>query len=106
MKMFLLGFLACYVIASALIFADTDTTDRWLDKFIVPFCAAGIVILIIPSLVWRFVRLCFVPVRPDVMEYLKDAHVKRLLGDVYFCYDKTAKSWINKFFLFRFKSSK
>lgn len=102
MRMFLLGFLACYVIASLLIYKDND---KWLDGFITPFCAVGIVILIIPSLIWRFVRLCFKPVRIDVMDYLKDAYVKRITGEIYFCYDKKAKNWMNKIFLFRYKSS-
>lgn len=100
MKMFLLGFLACYVISSLLIYKDDD---EWLDRFITPFCAVGIVILIIPSLIWRFVRLCFKPVRIDVMDYLKDAYVKRITGEIYFCYDKKAKNWMNKIFLFRYK---
>lgn len=103
MKLFLLGFLACYVIASLLIFEDDD---EWLYRFITPFCAAGIVVLIIPSFIWRFVRLCFKPVRLDVITYLKDAYVKRLFGNIYFCYDKKAKNWMNKIFLFRYKSSK
>lgn len=47
MKMFLLGFLACYIIASLLIYNDAD---EWLDRFITPFCAVGIVVLIIPFL--------------------------------------------------------
>lgn len=102
MKMFLLGFLACYVIASLLIYNDDD---EWLDRFITPFCAIGIAVLIIPSFIWRFVRLCFKPVRPDIMDYLKGVYVKRLFGNVYFCHDKKAKNWMNKIFLFRYKSS-
>ena len=102
MKMFLLGFLACYTIASLLIFEDDD---EWLNRFIIPFCVVGIVVLIIPSFIWRFVRLCFKPVRPDVMIYLKDAYVKCLFGNIYFCYDKKAKNWFNKIFLFRYRSS-
>ena len=103
MKMFLLGFLACYVIASLLIYKDND---EWFDRFITPFCAVGIVFLIIPSFIWRFVRFCFIPVRQDVMVYLKDVHVKRLFGNIYFCYDKKAKNWMNKIFLFRYKENK
>lgn len=101
MKMFLLGFLVCYVIASLLIY---NNDDEWLDKFIIPFCAVSLVVLIIPSFIWRFTRLCFKPVRPDVMDYLKGAYVKRLFGDIYFCYDKKAKNWLNKIFLFRYKN--
>ena len=101
MKMFLLGFLACYVIASLLIFNDAD---EWLNRFIKPFCAVGLVVLIIPFLIWRFVRLCFKPVRPDVMGHLKGAYVKRLFGNIYFCHDKKTKNWLNKIFLFRYKN--
>ena len=103
MRMFLLGFLACYVIASLLIYNDAD---EWLDRFITPFCAVGIIVLIIPSFIWRFVRLFFVPVRPDVMDYLKDTYVKRLFGNIYFCHDKKAKNWLNKIFLFRYKEDR
>lgn len=70
--------------------------DEWLEDFVVLF---------IPYSIWRFVRLCFKPVRPDVMVYLKDTYVKRLFGNIYFCYDKKAKNWLNKIFLFRYKSS-
>lgn len=101
MKMFLLGFLACYIIASLLIYNDDD---EWFDRFITPFCIVGIVVLITPSFIWRFVRLCFKPVRPDVMDYLKGVYVKHLFGNIYFCYDKKAKSWLNKIFLFRCKN--
>lgn len=79
MKMFLLSFLACYVIAFLLIYKDDDD---WLDRFITPFCAVGIVVLIIPSFIWRFVRLCFKPVKSDVMDYLKYAYVKHLFGNI------------------------
>ena len=81
MKMFLLGFLVCYVIASLLIY---NNNDGWLDRFITPFCAVGIVVLIIPSFIWRFVRLCFMPVRPDVIDYLKDTYVKRFFWQYLF----------------------
>jgi hypothetical protein len=101
MKMFLLGFLACYVITSLLIYNDDD---KWLDRFITPFRAVAIVVLIIPSFTWRFVRLCFKPVRPDVMNYLKGAYIKHLFGNIYFCHDKKAKNWLNKIFLFRYKN--
>lgn len=104
MKMFLLGFLVCYIIASLLIYNDDD---EWLDRFITPFCAVGIVVLIIPSFIWRFVRLCFKSVRPDVMmDYLKDTYVKRLFSNIYFCYDKKAKNWFNKIFLLRYKEGR
>lgn len=103
MKMFLLGFLVCYVIASLLIYNDND---KWLDRFITPFCAVGIVVLIVPCFIWRLLRLCFVPVRSDIMSYLKDSYVKRLFGNIYFCHDKKAKNWLNKIFLFRYKEDR
>ena len=103
MKMFLLGFLVCYVIASLLIYNDND---KWLNRFITPFCAVGIVILIIPCFIWRLLRLCFVSVRPDIMDCLKDVYVKHLFGNIYFCYDKKAKNWLNKIFLFRYKGGR
>lgn len=103
MKMFLLGFLACYVIASLLIYNDDK---EWLDRFITPFCAVGIVVLIIPCFIWRLLRLCFVPVRSDIMSCLKDSYVKRLFGNIYFCHDKKAKNWMNKIFLFRYKENR
>ena len=102
MKMFLLGFLACYVIASLLILEDDD---EWLYRFIAPFCVVGIVVLIIPAFIWGFVRLCFKPIRPDIMDYLKNVYVKHIVGNIYFCYNKRAKNWLNKIFLFRYKSS-
>ena len=105
MKMFLLGFLACYVIASLFYFLDDEANTNLMASFIIPWVAVVLFILFIPYGIWRFVRCCFKPVRPDVMEVLKDTYVKRLFGNVYFCYDKTAKNWFNKVFLFRYKSS-
>lgn len=102
MKLFLLGFLACYVIASLFYFLDDEADINLMWGFIIPW----IVVLFIPYSIWRFVRFCFIPVRSDVMEILKNAYVKRLFGDFYFCYDKKAKNWLNKIFLFRYKSLK
>lgn len=103
MKMFFVGFLTCYVIASLLIYNDND---EWLNRFIIPFCAVGIVVLIIPCFIWRLLRLCFVSVRPDIMDCLKDVYVKHLFGNIYFCYDKKAKFWMDKIFLFRYKGDR
>ena len=104
MRMFLLGFLACYVIASLFYFLDDEADTHLTARFIVPRVAIWFVISFIPCGIWRFVSLCFSPVRPDVMDYLKDAYVKRLFGEIYFCYDKKAKNWLNKIFLFRYKN--
>lgn len=103
MKMFFVGFLTCYIIASLIIYNDDD---EWLDRFITPFCAAGIVVLIIPCFIWRLLRFCFVPVRSDIMSYLKGTYVKRLFGNIYFCHDKKAKNWMDKIFLFRYKENR
>lgn len=103
MRIFLLGFLACYVIASLFYFLDDEADAHLMVSFIVPWVAVWFVISFIPCGIWRFVRYCFRPVRPDAMDYLKNAYVKRLFGDIYFCYDKKAKNWLNKIFLFRYK---
>lgn len=105
MKLFLLGFLACYVIASLFYFLDDEADTNLMRNFIIPWIAISIVVLFIPYSIWHFVRLCFKPVRPDIMDYLKGVYVKRLFGNVYFCHDKKAKNWMNKIFLFRYKSS-
>ena len=103
MKLFLLGFLACYVIASLFYFLDDEANTNLMAVFVAPWVTVWFVISFIPSLIWQFVRLCFKPVRPDVMTYLKDVYVKHLSGEIYFCYDKKAKNWMNKIFLFRYK---
>lgn len=102
MKMFLLGFLVCYVIASLFYFLDDEIDTNLMMSFIKPWDAVRLVIVFIPYSIWRFVRFCFIPTRPDVMEVLKDTCVKRLFGNIYFCYDKKAKNWLNKIFLFRY----
>ena len=104
--MFLLGFLACYVIASLFYFLDDEVDTNLMVSFIKPWIAVLLVVLFIPYSIWRFVRFCFIPVRPDVMEILKDAYVKRLFGNIYFCHDKKAKNWLNKIFLFRYKEGR
>lgn len=101
--MFLLGFLVCYVIASLFYFLDDEIDTNLMASFIKPWAAVCLVIAFIPYGIWRFVRCCFKSVRPDVMEVLKDTYVKRLFGEIYFCYDKRAKNWLNKIFLFRYK---
>lgn len=106
MKMFLLGFLACYVIASLFYFLDNEADTNLMAVFVTPWVAISIVVLFIPYGIWRFIRFCFIPVRQDVMDCLKGVYVKRLFGDVYFCYDKKAKNWMNKIFLFRCKEDK
>ena len=104
MRIFLLGFLACYVIASLFYFLDGEADTHLMVSFIVPWVAVWFVISFIPCGIWRFVRCCFKPVRPDVMDCLKGAYVKRLFGNIYFCHDKKAKNWLNKNFLFRYKN--
>ena len=104
MKMFLLGFLVCYFIASLFYFLDDEADTNLMVSFIKPWAAVCLVIVFIPYSIWRFVRFCFIPTRPDVMEVLKDTCVKRLFGNIYFCYDKKAKNWLNKIFLFRYKN--
>nr|DAH17015.1 MAG TPA: hypothetical protein [Caudoviricetes sp.] len=88
MKMFLLGFLVCYVIASLFYFLDDEADTNLMVSFIKPWVAVLLVILFIPYSIWRFVSLCFKSVRPDAMDCLKDAYVKRLFGNIYFCHDK------------------
>ena len=105
MKLFLLGFLVCYIIASLFYFLDDEADTYLMAVFVTPWVAVWFIISFIPCVIWRFVRFCFIPVRPDVMEILKNAYVKRLCDNVYVCYDKTAKKWLNKIFLFRYKSS-
>lgn len=103
MKMFLLGFLACYVIASLFYFLDDEADTNLMGIFIIPWVVVWAGVSFIPYAIWRFIRFCFIPVRQDVMDYLKGVYVKRLFGNVYFCYDKKAKNWMNKIFLFRYK---
>lgn len=105
MKMFLLGFLACYVIVPLFYFLDDEADSNLMWGFIIPWIIVSVVVLFIPYGIWRFVRFCFIPVRPDVMKILKDVYVKRLFGDFYFCCDKKTKNWFNKVFLFRYKNS-
>lgn len=103
MKLFLLGFLACYVIASLFYFLDDETDTNLMVVFIAPWVAVWFIISFIPRVIWRFVWVCFKPVRPDAMEILKDTYVKHIVGEIYFCYDKKAENWMNKIFLFRYK---
>lgn len=106
MKLFLLGFLACYIIASLFYFLDDEAGTYLMAVFVTPWVAVWVAVLFILRIIWRFVWVCFNPAQPDAMEILKDAYVKHLLGEIYFCYDKKAKSWMNKVFLFRYKEDK
>ncbi len=104
MNMFLLGFLACYIIASLFYFLDDEVDTNLMAVFITPWVAVWFVISFIPRGIWRFVRFCFRPVRSDAMDCLKGVYVKCLFDEIYFCYDKKAKNWLNKIFLFRYKN--
>lgn len=105
MKMFLLGFSVCYIITSLFYFLDDEVGTDLMAVFVAPWNVVWLIASFIPRVIWRFVWFYFKPVRSDAMEILKDAYVKRLFGNIYFCYDKKAKNWMNKIFLFRYKSS-
>lgn len=106
MKLFLLGFLVCYVIASLFYFLDDEADTYLMAVFVTPWSIVWLIVSFIPCAIWRFMRFCFKPVRPDAMDYLKDVYVKRLFGEIYFCHDKKAKNWLNKIFLFRYKEDR
>lgn len=110
MKMFLLGFLACYLLSCLFIFLEEEydiLAPSWF--FIKPWCVICIVVCFVPIWLYKIFRLVFCPTTQERVERLitnsnpkgyKNIH---LCGNLYFFRDYEAKAFINKFFFYRVK---
>lgn len=106
MKMFLIGFFACYCVASLLIFlADEYDLDFAAMAFIQPWCALAIVVLFLPCIMWGLLRNVVKPAKPEAVYALRKLGMsdRHLFGQLYFCYDRDAKKWYNRAFFFRIR---
>ena len=106
MKMFLIGFFSCYCVASLLIFlAKYYGWDFATDAFIRPWCALAIVVLFLPCITWGLLRNVVRPVEQGAVDKLMRSglRVRRLLGRLCLCHDKSAKKWWNRAFFIRVK---
>lgn len=106
MKMFLIGFFACYCVASLLIFlADDYGWEFATDAFIRPWCALAIVVLFLPCIMWGLLRNVVKPAKPEAVYALRKLGMsdRHLFGQLYFCYDRDAKKWYNRAFFFRIR---
>lgn len=52
MKMFLLGFLICYIIASLFYFLDDEADTNLMRGFIIPWIVVSVAVLFIPYGIW------------------------------------------------------
>lgn len=98
----LIGAGAMYLVAVIITLIDEPWVD---DKFTAPLEFLLEAIIFIPVVIWKFFRWTVVPIS---LERQKDKWVQsviaestRLTPTIYFHHDKKAKSWTNKFFLFR-----
>lgn len=106
---FFLGILAGYIILS---FVHEELWgQRWMNFIQFPYLLImGILeiileIILFPFLfLWKLFRNVIRPVKSEAIQNLKlwddSVHV---VGPIYFCHDKTAKRFINKFFFYRVK---
>ena len=104
---FLLGILAGYIILS---FVHEELWgQRWMNFIQFPYLfIMGILeiileIILFPFLfLWKLFRNVIRPVKSEAIQNLKlwddSVHV---VGPIYFCHDKKAKRFVNKFFFYR-----
>lgn len=109
MKMFLFGFLACYVLASLLFFLYDEYDVEAIDLFIKPWCVLAIVVSFVPIWVYKIFRhwICGVE-QKNVDLTLKTAKKCKnlhLFGRVWFYVDYDARALTNKFFFYRIKKA-
>lgn len=99
MKMFLLGFLVCYCLASTIIYIDKE----WIiEPFIKPFYAATFIIAFIPYTLYHLFRHLFTGVTQEALKRVLDLpHFN--IGRIYFFWDGKAHYLWNKAFVVRVK---
>lgn len=108
---FFLGILAGYIILSFL--HEELWGQRWMNFIQLPYLLiytileAILEIILFPFIfVWKLFRHCIRPVELERIQNLKlmddSTH---LFGSIYFCHDKEAKRFINKFFFYRAKKA-
>ena len=100
---FFLGILAGYIILSFL--HEELWGQRWMNFIQLPYLLImGILeIILFPFIfLWKLFRNVIRPVKSEAIQNLKlwddSVHV---VGPIYFCYDKSAKRIVNKFFFYR-----
>lgn len=105
MKMFLLGFLVCYIISSVVMYI-ADPIEEWIARIYMAPAIGVFFIICWPFCFFYhvFLRLTIKPIETQrivrVAKISKGYHVWRLFGNVYFYYDKHARI-INKLFFLR-----
>ena len=104
---FFLGILAGYIILSFL--HEELWGQRWMNFIQLPYLLImGILeiileIILFPFLfLWKLFRNVIRPVKSEAIQNLKlwddSVHV---VGPIYFCHDKKAKRFVNKFFFYQ-----
>lgn len=104
---FFLGILAGYIILSFL--HEELWGQRWMNFIQLPYLLImGILEIILEIILFPFIFLWKLshnvirPVKSEAIQNLKlwndSVHV---VGPIYFCYDKSAKRIVNKFFFYR-----
>lgn len=109
MKMFILGFLACYVLASLLFFLFDEYDVEVIDLFIKPWCVLAIVVSFVFIWIYKIFRhLVYGVEQKNVDLTLKSAEKYKnlhLFGPVWFYVDYEARALVNKFFFYRIKKT-
>ena len=104
---FFLGIFAGYIILSFI--HEELWGQRWMDFIQLPYLIIRTVIQIILEILifpyvffWKLFHNVSKPVKLEAIQNLKlmddSTH---LFGGIYFCHDKTAKRFVNKFFFYR-----
>lgn len=109
MKMFLLGFLACYVLASLLLFLYDEYDVETIVLFIKPWCVLAIVVSFVPIWIYKIFRHWIYGVEQKNVDLtLKTAKKYKnlhLFGRIWFYVDYDARVLTNKFFFYRIKKA-
>ena len=108
---FLLGVFVGYIILSFI--HEELWGQKWMDFIQLPYLLiVGILEIILEIILfpffflWKLFRHCIRPVELERIQNLKlmddSTH---LVGSIYFCHDKEAKRFINRFFFYRAKKA-
>lgn len=106
MKMFLFGFLVCYIISCGVVFACDPMAEGVAKIWMAPFLVAALIVLYPFYFIYHvFLRhVIFKREKVNIeraAKVAKDYSIRRVIGKIYFYHDRDATKFINRFFFVR-----
>lgn len=106
MKMFLLGFLICYVLSCVVVTISDPLNEGLAKVWMAPGIAVAVVVIFPFFILYRL--FLYNTIKPREKENLirvakvtEDYSVRRVFGKVYLWHDKDATKFFNRFFFVR-----